>query len=104
MRPTKSKDLIAKTAKDLNLSEDLITDVINFYYDIVSKKIEKVLKCIKWQVQPLIFHSKSQCLHLVLYSGDCKKQNHAFLQLGWKKRGCLTFFKYVGVSDITFFF
>ena len=42
MRPTKSKELIAKTAKDLNLSEDLITDVINFYYDIVSKKIENL--------------------------------------------------------------
>lgn len=40
MRPTKGKDLISKTALDLNLSEDLVRDVVDFYYSIVIKKIE----------------------------------------------------------------
>lgn len=42
MRPTKAKDLIAATAKDLNLSEDIVRDVVYFYYDVVSNKIEKL--------------------------------------------------------------
>lgn len=42
MKPTKAKDLIAATAKDLNLSEDIVRDVVYFYYDVVSKKIENL--------------------------------------------------------------
>lgn len=39
MKPTKSNDLIKKTAQDLNLSEELVRDVVNFYYSVVNKKI-----------------------------------------------------------------
>ncbi len=40
MRPTKSKELIKKTADELNLSEELINDVVDFYYSVVKNKIE----------------------------------------------------------------
>ena len=40
MKPTKGKDLINKTAKDLDLSEELVKDVVDFYYSVVAKKIE----------------------------------------------------------------
>ena len=40
MKPTKAKDLIKKTASELNLSEELVGDVVDFYYSVVKKKIE----------------------------------------------------------------
>lgn len=40
MKPTKSKDLIKKTAAQLNLSEDVVRTVVDFYYSVVIKKIE----------------------------------------------------------------
>lgn len=42
MKPTKGKDLIKKTAEDLNLSEELVADVVNFYYSEVKSKIESL--------------------------------------------------------------
>ncbi len=42
MKPTKGKDLINKTANDLDLSEELVKDVVDFYYSIVAKKIESL--------------------------------------------------------------
>lgn len=40
MRPTKGKDLIKKTADELDLSEELVRDVVEFYYGVVKNKIE----------------------------------------------------------------
>lgn len=40
MRPTKGKDLIKKTAQELDLPEELVRDVVDFYYSVVTKKIE----------------------------------------------------------------
>jgi len=42
LKPTKAKDLISKTAKDLDLSEELVKDVVDFYYSAVAKKIESL--------------------------------------------------------------
>ncbi len=42
MKPTKGKDLISKTAKDLDLSEELVKDVVDFYYSTVAKKMESL--------------------------------------------------------------
>ena len=42
MKPTKGKDLISKTANDLNLSEEMIKDVVDFYYSTVAKKMESL--------------------------------------------------------------
>ncbi len=42
MRPTKAKELIKKTAKELNLNEELVKDVVDFYYSVVVKKIENL--------------------------------------------------------------
>jgi nucleoid DNA-binding protein len=40
LRPTKAKELIKKTAQELNLSEELVKDVVDFYYGRVKAKIE----------------------------------------------------------------
>lgn len=42
MTPTKSKDLIKKTADQLNLPEELVKKVVDYYYAIVVKKIESL--------------------------------------------------------------
>ncbi len=42
MKPTKGKDLIKKTSVDLDLSEELVNDVVNFYYSTVAKKLESL--------------------------------------------------------------
>lgn len=42
MKPTKGKELIKKTAQDLNLSEEMVADVVNFYYGCVKAKIESL--------------------------------------------------------------
>lgn len=42
MRPTKGKELIKKTAQDLNISEEVVADVVNFYYKCVRAKIESL--------------------------------------------------------------
>ena len=42
MRPTKSKDLIKKTAQQLTLSEEMVKDVVEFYYSLVIKKMENL--------------------------------------------------------------
>jgi nucleoid DNA-binding protein len=42
LRPTKGKDLIKKTAEHLGLSEELVKDVVDFYYERVAKKIESL--------------------------------------------------------------
>lgn len=42
MRPTKAKELIKKTALELNLSEELVKDVVDFYYEKVKAKIENL--------------------------------------------------------------
>ncbi len=45
----KAKSLIKKTAKDLNLSEEQVTDVVNFYYEELRAKMEGLegLVCIR---------------------------------------------------------
>lgn len=40
MKPTKSRELISKTAKQLNLSDELVNDVVDFYYSVVINKIK----------------------------------------------------------------
>lgn len=40
MKPTKSRELINKTAKQLNLSDELVNDVVDFYYSVVINKIK----------------------------------------------------------------
>ena len=42
MKPTRSKDLIKKTADQLNLPLELVSDVVDFYYSVVIKKIESL--------------------------------------------------------------
>ncbi len=42
MKPTKGKDLIKKTAEQLNLPEEMVKDVVEFYYSIVTRKIENL--------------------------------------------------------------
>ena len=42
MKPTKSKDLIKKTAEQLELPLELVSDVVDFYYSLVIKKIESL--------------------------------------------------------------
>ena len=42
MKPTRSKDLIKKTAEQLNLPLELVSDVVDFYYSVVIKKIESL--------------------------------------------------------------
>ena len=42
MKPTKSKDLIKKTAEQLNLPEEMVRDVVEYYYSIVTRKIENL--------------------------------------------------------------
>lgn len=42
MKPTKSKDLIQKTAQQLNLPVEMVADVVDFYYSVVIKKIEEL--------------------------------------------------------------
>lgn len=42
MKPTKGKDLIKKTAQQLNLPEEMVKDVVEFYYSIVTRKIENL--------------------------------------------------------------
>jgi nucleoid DNA-binding protein len=42
LRPTKGKELIKKTAQDLNISEEMVADVVNFYYSCVKQKIESL--------------------------------------------------------------
>lgn len=39
MKPTKVKDLINKTASDLNEDVDFVQDVVDYYYSLVKKKI-----------------------------------------------------------------
>lgn len=42
MRPTKSKDLIKQTAQQLGMSEEMVKDVVEFYYSVVIKKMENL--------------------------------------------------------------
>ena len=42
MKPTRSKDLIKKTADELNMPLELVSDVVDFYYSVVIKKIESL--------------------------------------------------------------
>lgn len=42
MKPTKATTLISKTAEELNLSEELVKDVVDYYYSIVAKKMESL--------------------------------------------------------------
>lgn len=42
MRPTKSKDLITETAQQLAMSEEMVKDVVEFYYSVVIKKMERL--------------------------------------------------------------
>ena len=42
MKPTRSKSLIKKTAEQLKLPEELVSDVVDFYYSVVIKKIENL--------------------------------------------------------------
>ena len=42
MKPTRSKDLIKKTADELNMPLELVSDVVDFYYSAVIKKIESL--------------------------------------------------------------
>ena len=42
MTPTKAKHLIRKTAQDLEVSDILVQDVVDFYYASVRKKIESL--------------------------------------------------------------
>jgi nucleoid DNA-binding protein len=42
LKPTKGKELIKKTAQQLNLPEEMVSDVVEFYYSIVTRKIENL--------------------------------------------------------------
>ena len=42
MRPTKANELIKSTASELNLPEEVVADVVNFYYTCVKNKIESL--------------------------------------------------------------
>jgi nucleoid DNA-binding protein len=42
LKPTKGKDLIKKTAQQLNLPEEMVKDVVEFYYSVVTRKIENL--------------------------------------------------------------
>jgi len=42
LKSKKAKDLIPKTAEELEMSEELVTDVVNFYYTELRKKIENL--------------------------------------------------------------
>jgi hypothetical protein len=42
MLPTKATSLISDTAKELGLSEELVKDVVDFYYSTVIKKVERL--------------------------------------------------------------
>lgn len=42
MKPTRSKELIKKTAEQLNLPAEMVGDVVDFYYSVVIKKIESL--------------------------------------------------------------
>lgn len=42
MKPTKGKELIKKTAQQLDLPEEMVRDVVEFYYSIVTRKIENL--------------------------------------------------------------
>lgn len=42
MTPTKANKLIPEVAKELGLSEELVKDVVDFYYDTLKKKIESL--------------------------------------------------------------
>jgi hypothetical protein len=42
MLPTKATSLISQTAKELDLSEELVKDVVDFYYSTVIKKVERL--------------------------------------------------------------
>lgn len=42
MKPTKAKELIKKTALELNVSEFLVQDIVDFYYTTVRKKLESL--------------------------------------------------------------
>jgi len=42
LKPTKGKELIKKTAQELNLPEEMVKDVVEFYYSIVTRKIENL--------------------------------------------------------------
>ena len=42
MLPTKATSLISDTAKELGLSEELVKDIVDFYYSTVIKKVERL--------------------------------------------------------------
>jgi nucleoid DNA-binding protein len=42
LKPTKGNSLIKKTADDLNLSEEMVKDIVDFYYSTVAKKLESL--------------------------------------------------------------
>jgi len=42
LTPTKAKSLIHKTAVDLNLSQEMVQDVVDFYWETVIKKMESL--------------------------------------------------------------
>lgn len=42
MKPTKGSSLVKKTADDLNLSEEKVKDIVDFYYTTVAKKLESL--------------------------------------------------------------
>lgn len=39
MNPLKRKDIVQRTAKELNLPEAVVEDIVSFYYKYVSKKL-----------------------------------------------------------------
>lgn len=42
MTPTRANKLIPETAKELGLSEELVKDVVDFYYETLKKRIESL--------------------------------------------------------------
>jgi nucleoid DNA-binding protein len=42
MTPTKANKLIPETAKELGISEELVKDVVDFYYETLKKKVESL--------------------------------------------------------------
>lgn len=42
MKPTKAKELIKKTALELNVPEFLVQDIVDFYYTTLRKKLESL--------------------------------------------------------------
>ena len=42
MKPTQAKSLTKKTAEKLNIDQDMVSDIVDFYYSVVVRKMESL--------------------------------------------------------------